>query len=143
VIELTPGQADDSPEAEPLLEAVLATATVADPNEDPRLGAVLGDKGYDSDALIAYIEALEAEAVIPSKKNRTTQREIDREFYKVNSTRTATKLSDSSAGSSITGGLPPATRRRPAITWLCFIWLGPWCGCCSGIRRKRELLICQ
>ena len=44
-------------------------------------GAVIGDKGFDSDRFIAYIEALEAEAVIPSKKNRTTQREIDTNLY--------------------------------------------------------------
>jgi putative transposase len=47
-----------------------------------RIGAVLGDKGYDSDDLLAYVTSLEAEAVIPSKKNRIEQREIDRELYK-------------------------------------------------------------
>ena len=31
-------------------------------------GAVIGDKGFDSDGFIGYIEALEAKAVIPSKK---------------------------------------------------------------------------
>ena len=82
MIELTPGQAGDAPQAEPLLEAVRGAAAGVGSIENLRLGAVLGDKGYDSDALIAYIEALEAEAVIPSKRNRTTQREIDRELYK-------------------------------------------------------------
>lgn len=43
--------------------------------------AVIGDKGFDSDGLIAYIEALEAEAVIPSKNNRIIQREIDTNLY--------------------------------------------------------------
>lgn len=39
--------------------------------------AVIGDKGFDSDAFIAYIEVLEAKAVLPPKKNRTIQHEID------------------------------------------------------------------
>ena len=43
---------------------------------------MLADKGYDSEALVAYIESLEAEAVIPSRKNRKEQREIDGELYK-------------------------------------------------------------
>ena len=42
--------------------------------------AVLADKGYDSAALVARIEALEAKAVIPSRKNRKQPREHDREF---------------------------------------------------------------
>lgn len=75
---LTPGQAGDCPQAEPLLESVIA----AQPSDDLGLEAVLGDKGYDSDALIAYIEALEAEAVIPARTNRTTPRAIDRNLYK-------------------------------------------------------------
>lgn len=44
--------------------------------------AVLADKGYDSDALLAYIASLGAQAVIPSRKNRRQQRAIDRELYK-------------------------------------------------------------
>lgn len=85
---LTPGQAGDCPQAEPLLRAilpdsVLKTGLEPSPKEDlPRIGAVLGDKGYDSDDLLAYVTSLEAEAVIPSKKNRVEQREIDRELYK-------------------------------------------------------------
>lgn len=34
-----------------------------------------------SDDFIAYIEALEAEWVIPSKKKRTTQRQVDTNLY--------------------------------------------------------------
>lgn len=52
------------------------------PDDDVRLGAILADKGYDSDALLKYIVELEADAVIPPKKNRTEPREIDRELYK-------------------------------------------------------------
>lgn len=46
------------------------------------LKAVLADKGYDSTAFLPYIEGLEAEAVIPSRKNRKKPREIDRELCK-------------------------------------------------------------
>jgi putative transposase len=73
---------------EPLLRAILPepglkTGLEPSPKEErPRIGAVLGDKGYDSDDLLAYVTSLEAEAVIPSKKNRIEQREIDRELYK-------------------------------------------------------------
>jgi transposase len=87
-IVLTPGQTGDCPQAEPLLRAilpdsVLKTGAELPPNEGlPRIGAVLGDKGYDSNDLLAYVASLEAEAVIPSKKNRNEQREIDRELYK-------------------------------------------------------------
>ena len=44
--------------------------------------AVLADKGYDADAFVDQIEALGAEAVIPSRKNRTQVREHDAELYK-------------------------------------------------------------
>ena len=43
---------------------------------------VLGDKGYDSDAVLEAIAAMEAEAVIPPKANRIVQREYDKDFYK-------------------------------------------------------------
>ena len=46
------------------------------------LRAVLGDRGYDSNTFIERAEGLGAEAVIPSKKNRTELRQIDRELYK-------------------------------------------------------------
>jgi putative transposase len=88
---LTPGQAGDCPQAEPLLRAILPDSELepVKPEGEPPLrkgrrgiGAVLGDKGYDSNNLLAYVTSLEAEAVIPPKKNRTQQREIDRELYK-------------------------------------------------------------
>ena len=50
--------------------------------EAVRIGAVLGDKGYDSNDLLKYIASLKAEAVIPPKKNRLEQREISLELYK-------------------------------------------------------------
>jgi transposase len=42
----------------------------------------MADKGYDSDAVLALIEAMVAEAVIPPKANRIEQRVYDKEFYK-------------------------------------------------------------
>lgn len=45
-------------------------------------GAVIGDKGYDADALVARIHAAGAQAVIPPRSNRTEQRAYDRHLYK-------------------------------------------------------------
>ena len=73
---LTPGQRHDCPLAEVLLDAVLATD-----EEVAAVKAVLADRGYDSDALVRRIEASEAEAVIPSRKNRKEPREHDAELY--------------------------------------------------------------
>ncbi len=45
-------------------------------------GAVIADKGYDSDALVNIIEANGAEAIIPPRSNRNTQRKVDWHRYK-------------------------------------------------------------
>lgn len=66
---LTPGQVADVTQAEALIEGTAPEVVIA-------------DKGYDSQAVVAAIEAAGAEAVIPSQKNRKEQREIDREKYK-------------------------------------------------------------
>jgi transposase len=66
---LTPGQAADVTQAETLLEGV--------PFE-----VVIGDKAFDSKKLVDCIEGRGGEAVIPSLKNRTEQRNYDRERYK-------------------------------------------------------------
>ncbi len=66
---LTPGQAADITQADALLDG--ATPEV-----------VIADKGYDKQALVGRIEGLGAEAVIPTRKNRKVQREIDRDRYK-------------------------------------------------------------
>ena len=66
---LTPGQAADVTQAETLIEGA--------PFE-----VVIADRGYDSKALVAVIEARGGEAVIPTLKNRKEQRAIDRERYK-------------------------------------------------------------
>ena len=44
--------------------------------------AVLADKGYDADYVIAAVESMGAIAVIPPKSNRKTPREYDKEIYK-------------------------------------------------------------
>ena len=43
---------------------------------------VLVDKGYDSDAVLETVAAMQAEAVIPPKANRVVQREYDKQFYR-------------------------------------------------------------
>ena len=42
---------------------------------------MLGDKGYDSDAIIAQVTASGAEVVIPPKANRKVQRACDYVLY--------------------------------------------------------------
>ena len=66
---LTPGQRSDFTQAEALVSPHDAEA-------------VIGDKGYDSNKFITFIEAREAKAVIPCRKNRKEQREIDENLYK-------------------------------------------------------------
>lgn len=45
-------------------------------------GAVIADKGYDSDALIETIQASGAQAIIPPRSNRNVQRKTDWHRYK-------------------------------------------------------------
>lgn len=66
---LTPGQRNDITQAEFLIE-------------DFKNTMVIGDKGYDSNALIELIDKGESQAVIPSKKNRKMPREYDMHIYK-------------------------------------------------------------
>lgn len=66
---LTAGQAHDCPQAEPLLKGIFA-------------GFVIADKAYDSNSLRELIKRMGAEAVIPSKSNRTQPPEFDKEVYK-------------------------------------------------------------
>ena len=67
---LTPGHRSDITQAETLVEP-------------HRVDAVIADKGYDSTAFVVYVEAGEAQAVIPSRRNRKKQREINRNLYAV------------------------------------------------------------
>lgn len=44
--------------------------------------AIIADKGYDADHFVAKIEATGAQAVIPPRSNRLTQRSFDRLLYR-------------------------------------------------------------
>ena len=66
---LTPGQASDLAQAEPLLDEV-------EPD------ALLADKAYDANALIDTLEQRGITPVIPPKANRTVQRHTDFALYR-------------------------------------------------------------
>ena len=65
---LTPGQASDYTQAEPLLADFPAKA-------------VLADKGYDSQEIVDRIAATGAQAVIPPRSNRKNLRSCDFALY--------------------------------------------------------------
>ena len=66
---LTGGQEADVSHAIPLLTGIEA-------------GAVIADKGYESDGVLTFIQGQEAEAVIPPKSNRRDPWEYNRELYR-------------------------------------------------------------
>jgi transposase len=66
---LTGGQVHDVTQAQALIEQMQPEA-------------VLADKAYDADVLLACIESKNAKAVIPPKANRKQQREFDRHQYR-------------------------------------------------------------
>ena len=66
---LTPGQASDLSQAEPLLEDV-----------EPQ--AFLADKAYDADRLILALQQRGIKPVIPPKRNRLIQRPCDFALYR-------------------------------------------------------------
>ena len=66
---LTPGQASDLSQAEPLLE-------------DFTPEAFLADKAYDADRLILALQARSIKPVIPPKANRLVQRDCDFALYR-------------------------------------------------------------
>jgi transposase len=68
-VELTAGQAGDLTVAEGLLAGL-----------EP--GAVIADKGYDSDRFVAAVEAAGAEVVIPPLGCRKVLREYDEHIYR-------------------------------------------------------------
>jgi transposase len=68
-LSLTRGQAHDITPAVPLLDKVAPEA-------------LLADKGYDSDALVATLEARRITPVIPPKANRKEPRKIDFALYR-------------------------------------------------------------
>ena len=67
---------------------ILTGGEVADITQAPALikgfdaKLIVGDKGYDADALVALINAAGARAIIPPRNNRTEQRDYDRHVYK-------------------------------------------------------------
>jgi len=65
---LAPGQDHDLTCAETLLD-----------NADP--GALIGDKAFDADPLLATLEQRGVTAVIPPKANRKVQRDCDYALY--------------------------------------------------------------
>jgi transposase len=65
----TSGNIADCTQAEHLLQGIMADH-------------VLADKGYDSDAIVAYVTATGAQAVIPPKVNRLTKRQCDFALYR-------------------------------------------------------------
>ena len=68
---LTAGQASDVGQADALLQLTPAGA-----------GALLGDKGYDSDAFVQAIQEKGMQAVIPPRSNRIAPRDCDGLVYK-------------------------------------------------------------
>nr|WP_260433737.1 IS5 family transposase [Burkholderia cenocepacia] len=50
--------------------------------EQLRTGAVIADKGYDSDAFVNTIRTTRAKAVIPPRSNRKTKRRYSRVLYR-------------------------------------------------------------
>ena len=68
-LSLTGGQAHD------ITQAAALTAQV-------QPGAVLGDKGYDSDALLLSLQIRSIKAVIPPKSNRIIKRDCDFALYR-------------------------------------------------------------
>jgi transposase len=68
------GQRADVSYAEALLAAAAPAGTAVE--------VVIADKGYDSQAVVARVESMGAEAVIPTQKSRKVQRVIDAERYK-------------------------------------------------------------
>ena len=47
-----------------------------------RTDAVVADRGYDADSLIAILDGAAIEVVIPAKKNRSRKRVIDKNLHK-------------------------------------------------------------
>ena len=68
---ITSGNVHDSTQAKNLLDSIMHKDSY-----------IVGDRAYDSDEIISYIEQKEAIAVIPPRKNRKNKREYSKEIYK-------------------------------------------------------------
>ena len=66
---LTGGERHDVTQAEPLLAPL-------------QFGCAIADRAYDSEPLLKMVIAKQAEAVIPPRRNRTAQRDYDKQLYK-------------------------------------------------------------
>lgn len=66
---LTEGQVHDVTQAPKMLDQAKSTI-------------ILGDKGYDSDAIIAQLEAQGCQAVIPPRRGRRVERLYDRDLFR-------------------------------------------------------------
>lgn len=95
---LTPGQAADCRQARPLVEGL-------------SFEHLIGDRGYDTDEVRDWVEEHDAEAVIPSKRNRKTPIPHNRQVYKGRH-----KVEASFAGSKISRALSYASTRPHAAT---------------------------
>ena len=69
-IAVTKGTAADCKQAIPLIEGIVAEALVA-------------DKAYDTNEIIAYAKDHDMTVVIPPKSNRKKQRDYDKYLYKL------------------------------------------------------------
>jgi transposase len=67
---LTGGEASDVKGYTPVMD---------EPGPEPKV--LLGDKGYDADAILEDLEERGVAAIIPSKRNRKVQRVIDGHLY--------------------------------------------------------------
>lgn len=72
MLKLTPGQAGDAPQVTDLLAGA----------KRGRVRAVVGDRGYDSDAIVARVRRLRARVVIPPLKCRKKRRRYSRRLYR-------------------------------------------------------------
>lgn len=70
---LTPGPCGDAPQAARLLAGF----------RRGQVRAVLGDRGYDSDAIVALVRRRRARVVIPPLRCRTRLRRYSRKLYKL------------------------------------------------------------
>ena len=78
---------------------------------------VLADKGYDTDELVSVIRNMDAEAVIPPRKNRKNQRAFD-----LPSIKRETSSREPLENSSNTADWQPDMTEKPTTSWLSCIW---------------------
>ena len=99
-VRLTPGQAGDTPQAQPLLEGL-------------HPGHVMADRAYDADPLRDFIVEQGGVPVIPGRRHRTVPIEHDRERYRERN------VVERGIGwlSSNAAAWPRALRRRLPATW--------------------------